>query len=67
MTQTDHVAHVRECVFYGVKPLTGTQIVQMHASGLDTLKAAYSIACDLAAGFPFAESVAAYKRSVTHN
>jgi len=61
--QTDHVAHVKECVRYGVQPLTGAQIVRMHSSGLQSLQAAFSIASDIQAGFTWVEAVEAFKRA----
>ena len=64
MYKTDHVAHVQECTFYGVTPLSGADIVRMHAEGLDSQAAAFSIASDLACGFTWREAVDAYNRAL---
>lgn len=61
--QTDHAAHVQECARYGVKPLTGAEIVALHREGLSSLEAAFSVASDLAAGFSWREAVDAFRRA----
>jgi hypothetical protein len=63
MLSTDHVAHVRQCNFYGVTPLSGRDIVKLHAERLSGLDAAFSVASDLACGFAWREAIDAYKRA----
>ncbi len=59
--RTDHAAHVRECRTYGVAPLTGRQVTRMHREGLEGLRAAFSIASDLQAGWTWRAAVDAFK------
>lgn len=61
MTRTDLHAHVRQCVQYGVTPLTEHEFARMQAQELYSIEAAFSVASDLDAGFSFTDAVNAYK------
>lgn len=63
MRKTDHVAHVQECVRFGVQPLTGHEITRLHADGFDSLEDAYSVACDLDNDWTWEQAIEALRRA----
>lgn len=57
----NHEAHVRECRLYGVRPLTKREFARLRSEGLDSLRAAFSVASDLQAGWTWRVAVDAFK------
>ena len=61
VTVHEYIAKVqRQCAFYGFPhcPLDNAEIIECRAKGL-TVDQTYTVACDVAAGFTFAEAIAA--------
>ena len=62
MTAAAYIAAPRkQCLHYGVNPLPPTRLRALQRHGR-TLDAAYRVACDVAAGFTYADSLAAEDR-----